>query len=274
MDKNRYYFYIGGFVSISLTLFFLIIAIFLVSNPIKKESYGLKKDNYISISFEIFTPKKNPSLMPEEKFDEKKIEKIIEKIEPRADSQVEPQKHQAINKNENIKKTEKIQNIQIDSLFGAVEDKNIKPSQQAIKQKDEIVDKRLLDELEKKISKVTENRVDLISKKIEMIQNSKASNPSSKSSTAKEIDEYVTKVQMLVYENFKPPKNSANSYAKAVIELDSMGRLVGFKIVNYSNNDALNLEVDKIKNRLANVVFPKNPDRISAKFMINLIPKE
>jgi len=47
-----------------------------------------------------------------------------------------------------------------------------------------------------------------------------------------------------------------------------------FRILNYSANDALNSEVDKIKNRLKSVVFPINPQNRSFNTKVILKSKE
>lgn len=61
---------------------------------------------------------------------------------------------------------------------------------------------------------------------------------------------------------------------KAVIELDSFGKVIDFRILTYSDSDSFNSECDKIKGRLINVLFPKNPDNKSGTYVINLISQE
>ena len=97
---------------------------------------------------------------------------------------------------------------------------------------------------------------------------------SSKTSTASEVNEYLAKIQALVYEYFYPPQNSQGNSVKAVIELSAIGKVYDFRILRYSSNSELNSECDKIKERLSTVVFPKNPDNTSGTYIIILTSKE
>ena len=94
------------------------------------------------------------------------------------------------------------------------------------------------------------------------------------SSNAEEVNEYLAKIQAIVYEHFNVPPNSQGNSVKAVIELNSLGQLLDFRILTYSSNDALNEEVDRIKKRLLNVVFPINKQNKSTKTIVILTSKE
>ena len=135
-------------------------------------------------------------------------------------------------------------------------------------------DKRVLDEIQRKIQKADANRAESISKKIQSMDAPKTEDESSKSSTATEVNEYLAKIQALVYEYFYPPKNSQGNSVTAVIELSAMGKVIDFRILAYSDNEALNRECDKIKARLGSILFPKNPDNSSGRYKITLISKE
>ena len=97
------------------------------------------------------------------------------------------------------------------------------------------------------------------------------SDKASKASTGSDVNEYRATIQALVYEHFYPPENSQGKVVLAVIELDAFGKLVDFRILNYSGDTLYDSECDKIKNRLANVLFPKNPDNKSGTYKIQLI---
>ena len=60
----------------------------------------------------------------------------------------------------------------------------------------------------------------------------------------------------------------------AVIELSSIGKVIDFRILTYSDNEALNRECDNIKDRLDNVLFPENPSGRSGLYKVKLISKE
>ena len=81
-------------------------------------------------------------------------------------------------------------------------------------------------------------------------------------------------IQALVYKHFFPPQNSQGYSVKAVIVLSAIGKVMDFRILNYSSNNNLNDECDKVKNRLMGVVFPINPQNKSGNYIIILTSKE
>jgi protein TonB len=93
-------------------------------------------------------------------------------------------------------------------------------------------------------------------------------------SSGDEVNEYLAKIQAIVYKNFYPPANSQGHSVKAVIVLSSIGKVNDFRILRYSENLALNKECDKIKNRLLGQLFPVNPDKNSGTYTIILTSKE
>ena len=93
-------------------------------------------------------------------------------------------------------------------------------------------------------------------------------------STAKEVNEYLAKIQAIVYRYFTVPPNSEGNSVKSVIEINAFGKMSDFRILKYSNNSALNDEVDKIKERLLNVNFPINPQHKSSRTIVILISEE
>jgi protein TonB len=256
MDKKNFYFYTSGFISLSF--FAIIIAILLIaiisSNDVK--TYALQKDDFVSVSLDMVqTASSNEKKTIDKPIEKKEVEKpIVEK---------EPQK-------ETVTKTEK-KEINIDNLFSEVKTKTIKKIEEKVIEKE---DKRVAQELSKKSEKSDVAKVESITSKIQKINSQTKSDKESKSSTGSEVNEYLAKIQALVYEHFTPPENSQNRVVKAVIELDAFGKVIDFRILTYSDNDALNSECDKIKARLVNVLFPKNPDNKSGKYMINLISEE
>ncbi len=93
-------------------------------------------------------------------------------------------------------------------------------------------------------------------------------------STANAVNEYLAKIQALVYENFVPPPNSQGHTVKAVIELSAIGKVMDFRILTYSANSSLNDECDKIRDRLIGVLFPANPQNKSGSYIVMLTSKE
>ena len=207
----------------------------------KDKNFAIKKDNYISVS--IVMPKVVSSSA------KKSVQKKIKQ------ESVTPQKTKEIN---------------IDNLFNDVWTKSIKTAEKKVKK----TNNRRLQEIQKKIKKSAKNIVEPISKKIIHTDAPKVSDKSSKTSTATEVNEYLAKIQALVYEYFYPPQNSQGNSVEAIIELSSIGNVYDFRILRYSSNSELNSECDKIKDRLISVVFPKNPDNSSGMYKIILTSKE
>jgi len=241
MDNSKY-FYLSGFISLTLFFSFALLFAYILFNDVKIKSYGLKKENYISVSITLPKPKQP-----------KKIKKHSKKIKsvPVAAVSSEPSK-----------------DIDINDLFSDVWTQKI-----STKKKKRKINSKRISQLQKRIKKTKENKVEKISQKLEDIENIK-SPENRESSSANEVNEYLAKIQALVYKYFHVPPNSAGNSVKTVIELDPLGKVIDFRVLTYSANEALNSEADKIKERLKNVIFPKNPSNQSSKTVVILISKE
>lgn len=240
MNNDNHYFYVSGLISLSLFLLFAAIVIYMLVSPDRAKNFALKKDNYISVS--IVVPKSVSS---------------SEQTQVKEESSV-------INESKEI---------DIDNLFSEVETKSISKTP-PIKKIDKEESKRRIIEIQKKISKSDKNVVETISKKIKNKDISKVEKESINTSTAKEVNEYLAKIQALVYQYFYPPQNSQGNSVEAVIELSSIGKVYDFRILRYSSNRELNSECDKIKHRLMSVVFPEHPEKKSGIYTITLTSKE
>jgi len=160
-------------------------------------------------------------------------------------------------------------NIDVNDLFSDVWTPKIAPK----KPKREKNSKRIQD-IAKKIKTTEKKSVDSLAEKIENIDAKESNKNEEQASTANEVNEYLAKIQAIVYQYFHVPPNSEGNSVKTVIELDPLGRMIDFRILNYSANEALNEEADKIKERLKNVIFPKNPQNRSSRTVVVLISKE
>jgi protein TonB len=254
MDKNNFYFYISGFISLLLFIFFSTLFVISIILSKKNDSFAIKKDNYISVSIDM--PKIETSSIKKNVESLKEIDKkiVVKDEAPKESTKVEEKK---------------VRNVE--DLFSQVWTKDIKKTQEIKKPTN---DKRVLDEIQKKIKKSDSNRAESISQKIMSMDTTKRENENSKASTATEVNEYLAKIQALVYQYFKPPENSQGNSVTAVIELSSMGKVIDFRILTYSDNEALNRECDNIKERLLNVLFPENPSGRSSLHKVKLISKE
>lgn len=209
-------------------------------SPTVNNVYALKKEQYISVSIE------SPVIKPKES---KKVAAV---------ATPNPIKTQSV---------QEVKNVDIGELFSDVWTKNIK------KTKKKKVDDKRLQEIAKRIkTKDSETSKSLETQVDSPITEESTENASS--STATEVNEYLAKIQALVYESFIPPKNSQGNVVTAYIELSPLGKMLDFRIVSYSANSELNDECDKLKERLQQVVFPINPNNQIYKGKIRIISKE
>ncbi len=196
--------------------------------------FAFKKDDFISITLEMPSIKQTKKKQIRKQIKEKVIKPIVEPVE--ADE------------------------LNIEDLFSDVATKNIIIK----KDKPKRIDAKRLQEINKKIETTKENRIE----KIEKVQEINSQ------SSATEVNEYLAKIQLRVYESFHPPANSQGHTVKAVIELNALGKVLDFRILVPSSNSALNEECDKIKERLLGINFPINPDNVSGSYIIKLTSKE
>ena len=239
MAKNNFYFYFSGLIALSLFALFMFMSLYMAFMAEKQDIYALNKDNYISISLEI------PKIKSNQRKNDKKAtaaSPVVKKVAP-----VE-------------------ENVDVNDLFSDVWTKKI------IKDAPKQINKRRMAAIEKKIETTKENVVDDAIASND--QNSSLNENQNSVSTANEVNEYLAKIQALVYESFHVPFNSQGHSVKTVIELNSLGKLIDFRVLTYSDNDDLNEEADKMKDRLLGVIFPLSPENISTRTVVILTSKE
>lgn len=220
---------------ISFGMFFMFIGVFLTMMLKSDKIKQFAINKDTFISISIDPPKSKPKNKKVVKEIEKKILKQV--IDP-VDSQ----------------------EFDIDDMFSDVQTKDVKIHKEEPKR----IDAKRLQAINKKILTTKENKIE----KIEQIKEVKSK------SSALEVNEYFARIQSTVYESFFPPKNSQGHTVKAVIELNSLGKVLDFRILTYSANSSLNEECDKIKERLLGINFPINPDNLSGSYIIKLTAKE
>jgi protein TonB len=226
MARNDSFFYISGIISLSLFSFILFLVIYSLFSPKKIDSFALKKDNFISVSI----------VMP--KVESQKAKKEVSAPTEEAPVIPEPKK------------------VDIDDLFSEVITKDIKKD----KPKEKPKDNKRVENTQKKLKVAKENNASKIAKKLDKSVSKSADEEKSAASTSPEVNEYLAKIQGLVYEHFNPPPNSQGNSVKAVIQLSPIGKVLDFRILTYSGNSELNKECDQIKDRLMSVIFPINPE--------------
>ncbi len=242
MAKDSFYFYISGVISLCLFLLFGATFFYMLFNTTEIKSYGLEKKDFISVSI-------------------KKIEKSKAK---KTTSSVA----------EDITVPDQVEeNVNIDELFSDVWTKNIEKSKKVKKDKPEVDNKRY-NEIARKVKASKEKKVQSFSENIKKINSSEDSNQSSEVSSADEVNEYLAKIQAIIYEHFNPPSNTQGKSAKVIIELSAIGKMIDFRILRLSDSASFNKEVEKVKARLENVVFPKNPKNTNYMLTTNIISEE
>jgi periplasmic protein TonB len=238
MDNNSHYFYISGLISFLFFIAIFLLFVFVLFDVKKVNTYALKKDTYMSISLEMPVVQK------------KKSQQKVQSTPVESTSEVESE------------------DIDINDLFSDVWTKKI-----AKKEKKPVNSKRL-QEIQKKIKKSESKSVKSIAEKVNNLDKIESNKEQQSASTANEVNEYLAKIQAIVYQYFNVPPNSQGNSIKTVIELNALGKVLDFRVLTYSQNSALNDEADKIKERLKNVVFPINPKNRSSKTVVILIAKE
>ncbi len=259
MVNNSKYFYLSGLLSLSLFTLFLVLFVTIVLQQEKLKQYALKKDNYISVSINMEALNKKTYKKEKKKEIKKKPQRKQEikqeKPKPK-EKPVEPKKPQPQPKKVVPK---------VSDLFSSVKTEKIVPKE---KKKPEI-DKKLLSKLSKQTEKkeiIEENAATSMIKKIEITSES--------ASTSPDVNEYLAKIQAIIYEQFYPPMNSAGESAVIAIRLDRFGKLVSYKVLRYSGNDLFNNEVDRLERRLKRLTFVKHPEGKTESIKIILTSQE
>ena len=238
MARNNRLFLVSGLLAVSLFALFLVMFFYMLFSSSKINSFALNKDNYISVSLDMTQTK---SKQHKKSTTSSKVASQVPKI---------------------------TENIDVNDLFSDVWTKKIRPTK--IKSKNS----KRIQEILKKISTSKENSTQQYTKKTNDNENIKSNEEANPSSTANEVNEYLAKIQALVYKYFNVPPNSEGNSVKALIELNALGKVLDFRVLTYSDNEALNREVDQIKERLVSVVFPINKQNKSTKTIVILTSKE
>lgn len=252
MDNNKYFLASGG---ISLAFFSFVLGSFfyVIAHNSKTKIYALEKNEHISVSIDLSKIKTTAKESRNKTIDLPPVE--IPQEEPVEDKP----------------EITKAKNINIDDMFSSVWTKDIKKQ----KPKEKVIDTKRKQEIAKRIKTIDTNKAKPVNQKLEDISLEKGKDlKTENSSSGNEVNEYNAKIEAIVYQNFNPPANSEGLSVRAVIELNAIGNMIDFRILNYSENQLLNEECDKIKNRLRGVLFPKSPNNKTQRITVILISKE
>ena len=205
------------------------------------KTYGFKKKNYIAVSIDIAPVKSTVSK-----------HKHSSSAVPIASQANTPTK-----------------NIDVNNLFSDVWTQKI-----THKVKKREVNSKRISEIQKQIKLQKTLPIKSSESSLDTSENAENKKEQKSESSANEVNEYLAKIQAIVYQHFNVPPNTEGNSVKTVIELDPFGKVLDFRVLNYSASKELNREVDRIKDRLKNVVFPINPKGKSSKTIVVLISKE
>lgn len=179
-------------------------------------------------------------------------------------------------KTENKQKEQKsYKKADISSLFSAVKaEKIVHKKQKKIEKKS--VDNRAIEKIQKRIKPTKRRKNNEILKKIESldIDTSHGKKEVKSASTAREVNKVAAKIQSIIYSKFNPTIVMAGSVVTIRLTIDAQGRVVDYRILRYSGNDALNEEAKQLYNRIVSTLFPTLASKESYSVKINLIPED
>jgi periplasmic protein TonB len=248
MDIENRYFYTSGLLAtfIFVSVFFLFVSILFYSTTTK--SYAMKESRKITVSIVL----KNHPI---------KIKAI---------------KHKAEKKGGSTKLQHEIAQPNIQKLFSNVWTRSPDAKQDKTPQKE---DKRVIQEISKKlVFNNQQGKAIVRSKNLENNETAKAAKvavkPKEASSTSSEVNQYLAKIQAIVYDNFYPPANTQGQTARVLLRLSEAGSVLSFRILIYSNNQMFNNEIDRLKNRIMSIEFPSNPQGKAGDYIVTLTAKE
>lgn len=245
MDKNETFFYVSGFFSISFFLMLMTLFFNVLLAQKETKSYGLKKDQFVSISLDMALP--------------------TTKMSKKDMTQPAPPKQEA-----SVSKPE-ASKADISSLFSNVSAQKIVYKKEA---PTKTVEDTQLAQIQKRIQ-TTQKRESTLSEKLESLEmTATPSGGKPSASSADEVDAYMAEIQAIVYERFFPPPNTEGQVAIVRVWLDASGKLKDWRVISYAGNTFFNQEVDRIKSRIATISFPKNPKGVSMSIDIKLVAKE
>jgi len=217
----------------------------------KQEVFAMKKDNYVSVSLDLVNTKTDTKK-------QKKDHTLS--LPPQEDLK------------QDIKETQNdAKDIDVGDLFNNVWTKDISKQKE---EKKKPTDNKRFQEIQKKLEKSKKRDAESTSEKIQHLTEGELAKTQKKQSTGNVVNEFHAKIQAIVYQYFSPPLNSHGNSVRAVLELDAYGNMLDFRILNYSNNQFLNDEANRIKARLRGVAFPAHPKNKSGRYTIILKAEE
>lgn len=85
------------------------------------------------------------------------------------------------------------------------------------------------------------------------------------------VNEYHAKIQSIITTYWHPSKGMIGNQAIINIRLSPTGKLIGYKVIRYSNSGLFNTEVDRFENDLSRISFPAHPMSREANINLDLM---
>lgn len=248
------YFFLSGLISLSFFIGLLFLIGYSIVLAPKVQQFAMIQSDVVNVSIALSEEKAPSEKTPEPE------------AQPPLQPEVQPEHSEA--KSETAKPTvEPVQDIS--DLFAQV-----KPVKTPKKDRDDPKRLEQLNALEKEISNTkSTTRISDKVNKVELAKPSVKMTPQG-GSTGPLVDKYYATIQAMVKSYFHPPAGTAGEVAKVRMTFSASGKLVSYRVLNYSGNGAFNNEVDWLKDRLSSIRFPEHPDGKEAVLDFILTAKE
>ncbi len=225
-----------------ILIFVGLISFVILSLSQQINSYALKKEDTISVSI----------ILP------KHLRRVVKKTKHITSHNILKQ----INKPE----------PSIKSLFSKVWTKTPDTN---ITKRPEKLDNKIIQALSKKISlaKTVVKKIAVKTSKITIKSMTDTIKRSNQTSLGEKVNKYRAKIQAILYNNFVPPPNTQGQSTKILLNLSADGVVLDFRVLIYSGNKMFNNEINRFKEKITEIIFPKNPQNKSGEYMIILTAK-
>jgi protein TonB len=246
------YFFLSGLISLSLFTMLLFFAGYTLIFSPKTEQFAMNKSDVINVSISM------SDIKTTEQNDPKPQVEPQPEITP--DSVIQPPALPVVQK-ESVP--------EISDLFAQVKpQKIVKKPLEVTKSSEQLnaLEKELLTHKETPRFSDKVSKVELVKPSVKMAMQGGSTGPN--------VDKYKAKIQGLVEANFHPPSGSGGETAVVLLRIDSMGKMVTFRILKNSKNESFNDEVNWLKDRLSSIRFPDSPDGNEGVLTCTLTAKE
>jgi len=247
-------FYLGGLFA--LVLFALIVMVFymMLTGLQRIHSYAMKKSASVTVSL---------------------VDMNVPTSKVRNTPRVKPVPKVEQPKSKPVPKTPPAPAPDISSLFSEVKTERI-VHKKRVKPTPKTIDTKRIASLQTRLKTSKKRKISATAKKVENLSLIKPVRRSGgkAASGGDKVNAYYAKIQATIYAHFYPPANSAGAVARIRITVDASGTMRDYRVLQYSGEPFFDQEVDRLKDRLRQVAFERNPDGRQVVLDVSLISKE